>query len=70
MFKINDLEFADLNSAMEHAKSMNEFVVIKGDDFEACGIFGVDSVENGKTPDGSNYTWNKKNRIGRTKRER
>jgi hypothetical protein len=33
-----------LAEAMNVAKSMNEFVVIKGKDFEVCGIFGVDEV--------------------------
>ena len=33
-----------LNEAMNVAKLMNEFVTIKGTDFEVCGIFGVDEV--------------------------
>jgi hypothetical protein len=33
-----------LDNRMNVAKSMNEFVVIKGKDFEVCGIFGVDEV--------------------------
>jgi len=33
-----------LAEAMNVAKSMNEFVTIKGTDFEVCGIFGVDQV--------------------------
>lgn len=70
MFKIKDLEFIDLASAMDHAKSINEFVVIKGDNFEICGKFGVDSVRDGKTPDGVVYDWNKSARIGRVKKER
>jgi hypothetical protein len=57
-----------LAEAMNLAKHMNEFVTIKGADFEVCGIFGVDAVENGKTPDGVAYTWNKASRIGATKR--
>ena len=47
---------------------MNEFVTIKSNDFEVCGVFGVDSVVNGKTPDGVAYTWNKNSRIGQMKR--
>jgi hypothetical protein len=57
-----------LAEAMNLAKHMNEFVTIKGAEFEVCGIFGVDAVENGKTPDGVAYTWNKASRIGATKR--
>jgi len=70
MFKVKDLEFADLAGAMEYAKSLNEFVSIVGDGFEVCGMFGVDSVKDGKCPDGVAYDWNKASRIGRVKKER
>jgi hypothetical protein len=63
-------EFNDLNSAMEAAKYVDEFVTIKGADFEVCGMFGVDSIKNGKCPDGVAYDWNKASRIGRVKKER
>ena len=70
MFKVKDLEFIDLAGAMDYAKSLNEFVSIVGDGFEVCGMFGVDSVVDGKTPDGVAYDWNKASRIGRVKKER
>ena len=70
MYKIEEKEFATLDLAMAHAKALNVFVTIKGDDFEICGMFGVDSVSDGKCPDGVAYDWNKASRIGRTKRER
>ena len=70
MYKIKDKEFLDLTSAMDHAKSLNEFVTITGPNFEVCGMFGVDSVKNGKCPDGVAYDWNKASRIGRVKKER
>ena len=70
IFKIKEKEFADLNSAMTYAKSINEFVTIQGADFEVCGKFGVDSVKNGLCPDGIAYDWNKASRIGRVKKER
>ena len=70
IFKIKEKEFADLNTAMDYAKSLNEFVTIKGDDFEVCGKFGVDSVKDGLCPDGVKYDWNKASRIGRVKKER
>jgi hypothetical protein len=57
-----------LAEAMNVAKSMNEFVTIKGTDFEMVGIFGVDSIRNGKCPDGVAYDWNKASRIGAPKR--
>jgi hypothetical protein len=70
MFKVKELEFVDLLSAMDYAKSLNEFVSIVGPDFEVCGMFGVDSVVDGKCPDGVDYDWNKASRIGRVKKER
>ena len=70
MFKVKELEFVDLISAMDYAKSLNEFVSIVGPDFEVCGKFGVDSVVDGKCPDGIAYDWNKASRIGRVKKER
>ena len=70
MFKVKDLEFIDLASAMDYAKSLNEFVTISGNGFEICGVFGVDSVVDGKTPDGVTYDWNKASRIGRVQKER
>jgi hypothetical protein len=52
MYKINELEFADLESAMAHARLLNQFVTIQGTDFEVCGLFGVDSIRDGMCPDG------------------
>ena len=59
-----------LAEAMNVAKSLNEFVRIVGKDFEVVGRFGVDSVVDGKCPDGVAYDWNKASRIGRVKKER
>ena len=70
IFNNVEVEFADLNSAMEHAKLINEFVSIKGGEFEVVGRFGVDSVVEGLCPDGVAYDWNKASRIGRVKKER
>jgi hypothetical protein len=76
MYKVIDKEghvrgkSKDLNIAMEMAKYVDEFVTIKGPDFEVCGLFGVDSIKNGLCPDGVKYDWNKANRIGRVKKER
>lgn len=68
MFKVKNLEFVDLAGAMNYAKSLNEFVSIVGDGFEVCGMFGVDSVKDGKCPDGVVYDWNKAHRIGHLKK--
>ena len=70
MFKVKEKEFIDLAGAMDYAKTLNEFVAIVGDGFEIVGMFGVDSVVDGKCPDGVAYDWNKASRIGRVKKER
>jgi hypothetical protein len=49
-----------LAEAMNLAKHMNEFVTIKGNEMEIVGIFGADSVNDGKCPDGVDYTWMKR----------
>lgn len=60
-----------LNDALVIAKTLNEFVVISGPaDFETVGKFGVDSIKDGKCPDGVKYDWNKASRIGAPKRVR
>jgi len=63
-------EVNTLDDAMKCAKMLNEFVTITGPDFEIVGMFGVDSIKNGKCPDGIAYDWNKASRIGRVKKER
>ena len=68
--KTETFKVLTLAEAMNVAKSMNEFVTIKGTDFEMVGIFGVDSIRDGKCPDGVAYDWNKESRIGRVKKER
>ena len=60
----------DLTIAMEMAKLVDEFVTITDGTTEIVGHFGVDSVVDGKTPDGVAYDWNKASRIGRVKKER
>ncbi len=74
MYKVTgknvEYEVTSLNDAMFLAKKMNEFVTITGPDFEIVGMFGVDSVKDGKCPDGVAYDWNKASRIGRVKKER
>jgi len=67
----NDLyECSTLNQAMQFSKDWGGFVTITGPDFEVCGMFGVDSIKDGKCPDGVAYDWNKASRIGRVKKER
>jgi hypothetical protein len=74
MYKVKgknvEYEVLSLDKAMALAKEMNEFVTITGPDFEIVGMFGVDSIRDGKCPDGVAYDWNKASRIGRVKKER
>ena len=70
MYKIDQMTFADLESAMAHARQLDQFVTISGPDFEVCGRFGVDTVRNGLCPDGVEYDWNKASRIGATRRRK
>ncbi len=70
IYKDIEVEFATLDQAMDYAKTLNQFVSIKGGTFEIVGMFGVDSIKDGVCPDGVAYDWNKANRIGRVKRER
>ena len=67
-YKDKIVDCVTLDLAMTHAKTVNEFVTIQGDGFEVVGIFGVDTVADGKCPDGVAYDWNKASRIGRMKR--
>jgi hypothetical protein len=62
---------SSLDNAMATAKAFGQFVTIRGPDgMEFVGMFGVDSVKDGKCPDGVAYDWNKASRIGRVKKER
>lgn len=63
-------ECLTLELAMAAAKRLGLFVTIKGPDFEVCGKFGVDSIQDGVCPDGVAYDWNKASRIGAAKRTR
>jgi hypothetical protein len=70
IYKDIEVEFATLDQAMDYAKTLNQFVSIKGGTFEIVGMFGVDSIKDGLCPDGVVYDWNKASRIGRVKKER
>jgi hypothetical protein len=59
-----------LTEAMAFAKTLGTFVTIQNKDFEVCGVFGVDTVRDGKCPDGVAYDWNKASRIGHVKKRK
>jgi len=60
--KEEETEFVNLDQAMAYAKELGIFVTISGNGMEIVGMFGADSIEDGKCPDGIDYTW-KKRRI-------
>jgi hypothetical protein len=53
-------ELDSLDDAMAQAKKINKFVTIKGNNIEVVGMFGADSIKDGKCPDGVDYTWMKR----------
>jgi hypothetical protein len=54
---------------MKVAKNLGQFVIIRGPDgMEIFGMFGVDTVADGKTPDGHTYDWKKRSRMNRRKK--
>ena len=58
--ELKEKSFHSLGEAIEHAKTIDEFVTIKTESFEIVGRFGVAAIENGKCPDGIDYTWMKR----------
>jgi len=66
--KVYEREFDNLTPAMDWAKTLSYFVTITGGEYDIVGKFGVDSIIDGKCPDGVVYDWNKASRIGRSKR--
>ena len=67
--KEETLKVLTLAEAMNVAKHMNEFVTITDGTTEIVGRFGVDSVVDGKCPDGVQYDWNKERRIGNSRKK-
>ena len=53
-------DFESLDLAMAYARALGEFVTITGNGMEIVGVFGADSIENGRCPDGVDYTWMKR----------
>lgn len=49
-------------------RDTTSFVTFVAELSNQVGKSGVDTVRDGKTPDGHDYTWSKADRAGRTKR--
>ena len=52
-----------LNDAMLFAKGYDKFVTITNGEMEFVGKFGVDTIKDGKCPDGVDYTWMKRRNM-------
>ncbi len=52
-----------LNDAMKFAKGYDKFVTITNGEMEFVGKFGVDTIKDGKCPDGVDYTWMKRRNM-------
>ena len=61
-----------LNEALQYTEGFRRlgmtFVTMVSENPNSVGRPGVDSVVDGKTPDGVAYTWNKASRIGKTRK--
>lgn len=61
-----------LTEALRHTEGFRKlgmtFVTMVAEDPNQVGKLGVDSVVDGKTPDGVVYDWNKSSRIGKLSR--
>ena len=53
-------ELETLSESMDFAKGLNLLVLISGNGMEIVGMFGADSIKDGKCPDGVDYTWMKR----------
>ena len=58
--KDKESEFDTLALAMAYAKELGVLVTIEGGGMEIVGLFGADSIKDGKCPDGHDYTWMKR----------
>jgi hypothetical protein len=74
----NALQFTDMNKALFWMADLRDraktepiaAITMCSEMTDHVGKVGVDSVEDGKTPDGHVYDWNKDSRIGAMKRSK
>lgn len=67
--QIRAQETADLVAALRISKEMRDagysFVTMASENPEHVGKHGVDTIADGKTPDGHDYDWSKAGRAGK-----
>lgn len=65
-------DFENLSEALKECETLRQadrsFVTMVSENPNSVGKPGVDSIVDGKTPDGEKYDWNKADRIGKLKR--
>lgn len=64
--------FHDMSEALEFMQFLrkhpeNKFITMASECVDNVGKMGVTAVEDGKTPDGEDYTWSKAHRAGGTR---
>jgi hypothetical protein len=55
-----EMDFPTLDLALKFSQSLGTFVSITDGKTELVGHFGVDSIDNGILPDGTDYSWYKR----------
>lgn len=62
--KASHQDFEDLTDALQHSKYLRDvgrrFVTMVSENPNCVGKQGVDSIVDGKLPDGNNYEWKKR----------
>ena len=70
--QVHGQETPDLVQALQITKEMrdagNSFVTMVSENTQHVGKPGVDTVVDGKTPDGEDYDWSKAGRAGRPRK--
>jgi hypothetical protein len=69
----NGLEIDDLVKALAFTEDVRKrgatFITMASENPNQVGKSGVASIEEGKTPQGTDYTWSKQGRAGKPKRK-
>lgn len=70
--QVHGEETAELTAALQIAKDKRDaghrFVTMVSENIQHVGKPGVDTIVDGKTPDGQDYDWSKAGRAGKPRR--
>lgn len=67
-FEKHELAFALKLTEQLRGDPRNSYIVLASQDVNSVGKQGVDSVVDGKTPDGVDYDWSKADRAGKMRK--